>query len=168
MKELCLFYLLTFLMSCSSVSQSILIKNDLYNYQLNVPSAWTINDNKSFVDIYPPKENSVDSSRSSLNITTFNTMGRSIDQCSGIYLGEKYMEQFDDFSLVDKGMSTVGHLKARWIEHTCRRMGDQHTFLVYLIYDESRSFLITARSKKTYFDKYQGEFERIINSFRVR
>jgi hypothetical protein len=156
--------LLFTLMCCSPSHESQYFEGSRFSF--SYPKGWSIEDNKSFVDVTAPLEHPEERGQERLTIVSGTTDGMTLEQCFKTYVLDEYRDQNQGI-LLGEGNVTINGKAAQWMEYKYGEKSSMTT-LVYLIYSSERFFLINTLSSSKRHPDYKVKFEGIVRSFKVK
>lgn len=136
-------------------------------FSFKYPAGWTVDDQKSFVDVNAPLVHPEEKGREKLTVITGTTDGLTLDQCFRKHVLDWYFDQNKDIVITSQGVMDINGRRTRWIQYQYGAKPVMTT-LVFLIYSEDRFFLISTLSTAKRFAEYKDKFDGIVRTFKTK
>ena len=156
--------------SIPKVTDSQVFNSEDGKYKVNFPKGWEIRKGFMGMDVIALSEvdGPDDTYRENANII-FADLDEQMSE-------EEYYKQnvdllsklLTDYNLEDEGNKNIDGKNAKWIKYRHRMGNVEATVLQYLFLDGKRAFVITFSGKPDDFDKFQPQFDQVVESFKFQ
>ena len=159
--------LITFvvLLVCVSVSSVQAYTSEEYNFSIDPPSGWTVDDTTTgaAVFFYGPTEGGF---RVNVNIQVESlptTM--TVEQYASA--GEEQLQSFDNYELVSEGARVINEVEAYELVFTFTDLGIDIKEKQVCVVVDKKGFIITYAASPTTYQKYLSAFESSVETFTI-
>ena len=168
--------MLSIILSCGEKERWETYHSDLYGYSLDVPPGWqtidTLDAQSPYLDrnfgvtLYSPAEDWTDvyTEHVSIEILTFGPEVSASDWIRSFV--EDFQQEYPQSRVLDKGDASIDNRLFRWLDVRGGIDLANRDYLVYLVANGKRVFVLTCYSRPDAFESYRQVFKQTVHSFR--